>query len=67
MAGPDKSGSYRTVRAKGFPDTPKSKGKPENHNIYFLNRILTYLAYYEDKTKITKGGEDAQFYEGRLI
>jgi hypothetical protein len=25
------------------------------------------VAYYRDKTKVVKGGEDAQFYEGRLI
>jgi len=66
-AEPDKSGNYRTVRAKGFQNAPKSDGKPENRNIYYLNRILTLLAYYEDKREIMKGGGGAQFYEGKLI
>jgi hypothetical protein len=49
LAEPDGSGNYRTVQAKGFPNAPESNGKPENRSTYFLNRILTYLAYYEDK------------------
>ena len=66
-AEPDESGYYRTVQAKDFQEVPKSDGKPENRNIYYLNRILTLLAYYEDKREIMKGGGGAQFYEGKLI
>jgi hypothetical protein len=45
-AEPDKSGNYRTVEPKGFQNAPKSNGKPENCNIYLLNKILTLVAYY---------------------
>jgi hypothetical protein len=50
--------------AEMFPQT--FQDPTGDHNPYFLNRILTCLAYDEDKTMM-EGGEDAQFYELRLI
>ncbi len=41
-----KSSNYRTAEAKGSQNAPKSNGKPENRNIYSLNRILIFVVYY---------------------